>query len=209
MSKPVFFFVLILSAFLALRLGIFYSSKTPYKEGERVNFTSHVLSEPKVYKSYQSFSVETPDGDRIFVKAETYPEYHFQDRMSISGNLKFRLLNGKVQILKMDYPKISLVKSNNLQGGGLAVVNAIRQKIINTFQTTLSKDSSGLMLGIVFGIKQNLSSDFLNDLKETGVMHIIAASGMNVTIVAGFLFYFFSLVLKRQIAIFVSILGII
>lgn len=209
MSKPVFFFVLILSAFLALRLGIFYSSKIPYREGEQISFISHVLSEPKVYKSYQSFSVETPDGDRIFIKAEIEPEYHFQDRINISSNLKLRLLNNKTRILTMDYPKISPVKSNNLQGAGLAVVNSIRQKIISTFQTTLSKDSSGLMLGIVFGIKQNLSKDFLNNLKETGVMHVIAASGMNVTIVAGLLFYFFSLVLKRQIAIFVSIFGIL
>jgi competence protein ComEC len=40
-------------------------------------------------------------------------------------------------------------------------------------------------------------------------MHVIAASGMNVTMVSGFLFYIFSLVLKRQRAIFLSIAGVI
>ncbi|HUD09572.1 MAG TPA: ComEC/Rec2 family competence protein, partial [Patescibacteria group bacterium] len=40
-------------------------------------------------------------------------------------------------------------------------------------------------------------------------MHVIAASGMNVTMVSGFFFYLFSLLLRRQLAVFLSVAGII
>ena len=70
----------------------------------------------------------------------------------------------------------------------LAVISFIRQKIIIRFQSVLPKDASALLLGIVFGIKEDFSSSFLQDLKIVGVMHVITASGMNVTMVSGFFF---------------------
>lgn len=209
MSKSLISFILILVIVLILRLSIFYSTKPIYKEGEQISFNSRVLSEPNVYKSYQSFWLELPNTDRVFVKTKIYPEYYYQDRILISGILKFRLLNKKTQILTMDFPKISLVKNLTPSFAGLAVVKPVRQKIIAVFDKALPRDLSGLMLGIVFGIKQNLSKDFLDNLKTAGVMHVIAASGMNVTMTAGFIFYLFSLILKRQLAIAASVLGIL
>lgn len=227
MSRSLIAFILILLVVLVLRLFAFYSSKPKYKEGESISFISRVLSEPKVYKSYQSFWLELPSTDRVFIKTQIYPEYYFQDKISVIGLIRFlprqsgrqtywssnqndRLLNDKTRILSIDYPKISFVNSS---AGGpddeLAVVKPIRQKIISVFDKILSKDLSGLMLGIVFGIKQNLSKDFLDNLKTVGVMHVIAASGMNVTMTAGFVFYLFSLIFKRQLAVFLSILGVL
>lgn len=209
MSKPLTLFISILTVVLVLRLFIFYSTKSQYKDGESISFNSRVLSEPKTYRSYQSFWLELPNTDRVFVKTEIYPEYYFQDKVYLSGSLHFKLLSDKTRILSMDYPKISFVKTSFPQEAGLAVVKPIRQKIITVFDKALPKDLSGLMLGIVFGIKQNLSKDFLDDLKTAGVMHVIAASGMNVTITAGFIFYLFSSFFKRQLAVFLSILGVL
>lgn len=224
MSKPLALFILILLVVLVLRLFIFYSTKSVYRDGEKISFNSRILSEPKVYKSYQSFWLELPSTDRVFIKTQIYPEYYFQDKVSVIGLIRFlprqsggktygtsnqndRLLNDKTRILGMNYPKIEAVKTSDVSF--LAVVKPIRQKIITVFDKTLSKDLSGLMLGIVFGIKQNLSKDFLDNLKTAGVMHVIAASGMNVTMTAGFVFYLFSLIFKRQLAVFLSILGVL
>jgi competence protein ComEC len=143
----------------------------------------------------------------VFIQSAGYPEYSYGDRISVSGTLKIKLLNGKSTILSMSFPKIRLVK--NSENYFLAVINSIRQKIITSFQTTLPKDPSALLLGIVFGIKEDFSKTFLANLKTVGVMHVIAASGMNVTMVSGFFFYLFSLKLKRQWAIVLSIAGII
>ena len=77
------------------------------------------------------------------------------------------------------------------------------------FFQTLPSPSSSLLLGIIFGIKEQMPKDFTDNLRTSGVFHVIAASGMNVTLVAGFLSVFFAFFFKRQIAIGLSILGII
>lgn len=55
-----------------------------------------------------------------------------------------------------------------------------------------SVDSS-LMLGIVFGIKEQMPQGFYANLRKTGLLHVIAASGMNITMAAGFFLSIFSL----------------
>lgn len=211
MSNKTVLFLLILFILLSLRLFTFYNSRQIYKDGESIGFNSRVLSEPKVYKNYQSFSVNAPSGENAYVKTGIHPVYYFQDNIYVSGKLKYRLLNNKTRILALDFPKISFV--NPPAGGSddlfLAIIKQVRQKIISVFETSLPKDLSGLLLGIVFGIKQDLSKEFLESLRKVGVMHVIAASGMNVTMAGGFIFYLFSAFLKRQLAVFLSILGIL
>jgi competence protein ComEC len=65
------------------------------------------------------------------------------------------------------------------------------------------------MLGIVFGIKEEMNPEFYLDLQKVGLVHVIAASGMNITMLGGFLSLFFALFLKRQLAIIMTVLGII
>ncbi len=207
MNKSTLVFLSILLILLSLRVFTFYSSRQIYKEGEDIEFNSRVLSEPKVYKDYQSFSVNLPNGETAFIKTDVYPVYYFQDNIQVSGKLEYRLLNNKTRILAIDFPKISFMK--NSDSIFLAVVKQVRQKIITSFETSLPKDLSGLMLGVVFGIRVDLSKNFLESLRQTGVMHVIAASGMNVTMTGGFIFYLFSSFLKRQLAVFLSILGIL
>lgn len=207
MTKRLFIFIVFLILVLLLRLFLFYSQKTEYQDGQNLSFETTLLSDPKFTGNYQNLSVNLPTGELMFVQTAGYPEYNYGERISISGTLKIKLLNGKNTILSMSFPKITLVK--NGENFFLAVVNSIRQKIINSFQTVLPKDSSALLLGIVFGIKEDFSKTFLADLKTVGVMHVIAASGMNVTMVSGFFFYIFSLIFKRQKAICLSIAGVL
>ncbi len=207
MTKPLFIFVSFLTLILVLRLFLFYAQKTEYKNGQSLAFETTVVSDPKFSGNYQNFSVSLPTGELVFIQTAGYPEYSYGDRTFISGSLKIKLLNGKNSILSLSFPKIETVKNKN--GYFLAVVNAIRQKIITAFQTVLPKDSSALLLGIVFGIKEDFSKDFLQNIKVVGVMHVIAASGMNVTMVSGFFFYLFSLIFKRQTVILLSIAGVV
>ncbi len=206
MTKRLSLFTVLLIIVLLLRLCLFYSQKSEYKDGQSISFETTVSSDPKFSGNYQNFSLNLPNGELAFVQTAGYPEYAYGDKLAITGTLKFKLLNNKSSIISISFPKINL---ENPSGGGLAVIYAIRQKIIGSFQNSLPKDSSALLLGIVFGIKQDFSKQFLANFKTVGVMHVIAASGMNVTMVAGFLFYLFGLLFKRQMAIFFSIFGLI
>ncbi len=109
----------------------------------------------------------------------------------------------------MYFPKIEIADNPaNILQAGLKSVNTLRQKLITLFSQTLPAPSSSLLLGIIFGIKEQMPKDFEGNLKISGVFHVIAASGMNVTLVGGFFSALFAFFLKRQIAIALSILGI-
>jgi competence protein ComEC len=207
MTKVQIIFIVILILVLGLRIGWFYSSQTQYQDGEQVNFVTTISSDPKFFGNLQNFSVNLPNGEAVFIEAPGYPEHGYGEVVSVVGNLKIKLLSGNHQILTLSFPKIESVK--NSENYFLAIVNSIRQKIIASFQANLPKDPAALLLGIVFGIKVDFSKTFLQNLKAVGVMHVIAASGMNVTMVAGFFFYLFSVALRRQWAIVLSLSGII
>lgn len=58
----------------------------------------------------------------------------------------------------------------------------------------LPEPQSALLLGIVLGSQQQVSSEFYEALRQSGTLHIIVASGMNVTILGKVVL---SLMLKR------------
>jgi hypothetical protein len=149
MTKVHFIFITVLILALLIRILIFYSQKTEYKDGQWVSFTTTVSSDPKFFANLQNFSVSLPTGEILFVQTSGYPEYNYGDKITLYGNLKVKLLSGNHSILTLSFPKIEIVK--NSENYFLATVNSIRQKIIADFQSILPKDSAALLLGIVLG----------------------------------------------------------
>ena len=158
MNRRIIIFISVLIIILTLRICLFYSQKTQYHDGEQVSFATTVSSASKFFGNLQNFSANLPSGEIVFIQTVGYPEYRYGDKISVSGSLKVKLLSGKNTILTLSFPKIESVK--NGENYFLAVMNSIRQKIIVSFQVNLPKDSAALLLGIVFGIKENFSKDF-------------------------------------------------
>jgi competence protein ComEC len=65
------------------------------------------------------------------------------------------------------------------------------------------------MAGIVFGSKEDFSDDFFEKLKLTGVLHVIAASGMNVAFFTGAVMFSLGAFLKRQLALILSVFAVV
>lgn len=204
-------FLLVFYAFLIFilfsRLFLFYLNQPTYQKGESVNFEAQILALPKQYGYYQTIYVNLDPLNKVLVKVPLDKDLRYGDYVKISGKLDTVLLKGGVTIFTIKNAKIEAdFRENYLKTAG---VYSVRQKIIDTFNANLDNTSASLMLGIVFGIKENMPKNFLNNIQITGVMHVIAASGMNVTLVSGFLFYFFAIFFKRQTAVFLSIFGIL
>lgn len=187
---------------LSLRFWFFYHNQTQYKDGEYVSFATTLLSDPETSGSQQRISANLASGERILVIVPLIPEFHYGDTVAVSGTISKRLLSNKKSLLSIYFPKIRAVKS------GLAIVSSVRQKIISIFSMSLPSPSSSLLLGIVFGIKEPMPKEFKDNLRTSGVLHVIAASGMNVTLIGGFISSFFAFFLKRQLALVISIIGI-
>jgi competence protein ComEC len=61
-------------------------------------------------------------------------------------------------------------------------MNPYLQTIIDAVNRLLPDPQSGLLLGIIFGVKTTMSTRLVNALTITGTLHIVALSGTNITI---------------------------
>lgn len=74
---------------------------------------------------------------------------------------------------------------------------------------TLPEPHAGLLSGIVFGTKATLSKALMDSLIKTGTLHIVALSGMNITILASLINLTLLRVISRRIASLLTVLVII
>ncbi|MBI3092900.1 MAG: ComEC/Rec2 family competence protein [Candidatus Levybacteria bacterium] len=192
---------------LLLRFFLFYQNQPQYQDGQQLEFEITLLSEPQTVGSLQRVIANLENGERIFITTAQFPEFHYGQTLRFSGDLKKRLLTNEKVILTMFFPNVKPVETP--LKSGLALTSFIRQKVILLFEKTLPPNSSGLLLGVVFGIREGMDKTFSNDLRLSGVLHVVAASGMNVTMVGGFLSSLFGSILRRQIALVFSIFGIL
>lgn len=186
-----------------MRFWLFYGNQVKLPDGQQITFETTVLSQPQAVGSQQTFTANYKN-EKVKISISRFPELNYGDSVRISG-----VISNKTGRALMYFPKIETVNNPaNLWQGSLKSINLLRQKLITMFSKTLPSPSSSLLLGIIFGIKEQMPKDFSDNLRTAGVFHVIAASGMNVTLIGGFISLFFTYFLKRQIAIGLSILAI-
>lgn len=189
---------------LGIRAFLYYQNQPHFFEGEDVDLKIKLNSEPKISSNRQVMSANL-GLKQLLIIASFLPQYHYQDNLKISGRLRSKVLKNNKEMFILYYPKIEKTNPNIL----FKLTTEIRQKFIDLFNKTLPNNYSSLLLGITFGIKEKMTDNFFNNLRITGVMHVIAASGMNVTLFGGFITAVFGFFLKRQLALFLSIFGIL
>src|SRR3989344_1784276 len=189
---------------LGVRVFFYYQNQPHFSEGEDVDLKIKLNSGPKISSNRQVISANL-GLKHLLIITSFLPQYHYQDNLKISGRLRSKVLKNDKEMFILYYPKIEKTNPNIL----LKLTTEIRQKFIDLFSRTLPKNYSSLLLGITFGIKEKMTDNFLNNLRITGVLHVIAASGMNVTLFGGFITAVFGFFLKWQLALFLSIFGIL
>lgn len=164
-----------------------------------------------------------PTSGKVLVTADAYSDFKYGDEVSISGKLvkpeNFTTNQGKVFDYKnylakddiyflMPFAKVSFISSGH--GSWLkSKLFSLREKVLANFARLVPEPESTFLGGLVLGTKQSFSPELRNDFVKTGTIHIVALSGMNVTIVALFLMWFFSLFTKKKFAAPFGIISII
>jgi competence protein ComEC len=146
-----------------------------------------------------------PNYQRVVVRFKIIPVISYGDMINVQGKLDYFTVENGDRIAYMSYPKFQIVE----KGTDSNLILRFREKIIYFFDSNLPQSWAALMLGIVFGIKEEMPKSFYLDLQKTGLMHVIAASGMNITMLGGFLSSGLILFFRRQVALALTITGII
>lgn len=91
----------------------------------------------------------------------------------------------------------------------IKLLEEIPQVATHALSTLLEYSQVHLLSGMVFGGSNRLPKSLLEDMKNTGLLHVTSASGFNVALVIGFSLSLFTRVINRRIAVILSLITVI
>lgn len=175
------------------------------KEGQRVRISGTLGSEPEVLGGYQSFSLVG-----IRVKAERFPEFHWGDNLAVTGRIKIQeglfLREYWLEEPRIEKQDIKISRYKDIKSRVIGTIFSFRERIVSGYRRSLPEPAASLLAGIVLGEKSALPSDFWQALRKTGTLHIVVASGANITFLAGFLMAVLPFLLSRKFAYLLTII---
>ncbi len=189
--------------------------------GKEVVLIGIVLEEPEIGDKILRLKVQPENSEgKVLVTADRYPEYKYGDKLKIKGFLKTpsQDLNGfnYKDYLKKDgiysvaeWPEIEFAGKNS--GNPLMkLILSFKNKFKESARKFISPPQQGILEALIFGDEGRISKEWQNKLNITGTRHIVAVSGMNITIISALLLNFFlALGFWRRQAFYGSIISII
>ncbi|KKP68362.1 MAG: internalization-related competence protein ComEC/Rec2 protein [Candidatus Moranbacteria bacterium GW2011_GWE1_35_17] len=189
---------------------------------------ARIIREPEKKEYYQNLVITVAEDElfengfqnklKILVRTELYREFNYGDivrlrcqpeivkNFSPDFNYKMYLAKDKIYYTcaKAEIEKIEESKRNLY-----TIILSGRKKMENNIAKIIPQPEAALAQGILFGGSNRLSKELQGLFSKTGMSHIIAVSGYNVTIIAQYLMIFgIFLGLWRAQSFYFAILGI-
>jgi competence protein ComEC len=174
--------------FIIVRFYFHFTSPKPYVDGDRIRITHWLTTEPARYEREQYFRLM---GLKVYLPL--YPEISYGDKIVIEGVVNGDKLKS-AKLIKVEEPENPLYR--------------FRNKLLTFYNTSIPAPHSGLISGMVIGSKSGLTESFWEKLKNSGTVHVVVASGMNITLVSGFLVNIFTIFFRRKLALVLAFAGI-
>jgi competence protein ComEC len=189
------YFFIFLSVFSIFAWRFITFSRPVYPDGAKIKITAVLKEEPKISGSVQKFTLAG-----IKIVTDCYPEYHWGDHLVVLGRVKNQTL------------EFGQIEKKTEEGFDLdtfgALIGKYRKGVLSAYKKWLPEPQASLMAGIVLGSKESLPAEFYRALQRSGTMHIVVASGTNVTLLAGTAVSFFLLFFSRRLAVILSFIMI-
>ncbi len=191
---------------------------------EKQNFSEivEIVKEPEISDTMQNLTVapENNKVQKILVSASAYQKFSYGEKLQVSCQLgppknispdfDYRMyLAAKGIYYQCQKPKIEKL---NQSGGNKFYASLIGMK--NNFGDNINQfipaPEAGLLIGLILGGSHQLGKDIQAEFSRTGLSHITAVSGYNVTIIAEYLMILgIAIGLWRRQAFWFAAIGII
>jgi len=178
-----------------------------------------VSKDPMIKDKYQNVVVKPENGMKILLRANLYENLKYGDELELKCTLKipdnktedfdYKMYLAKDGIFYLcqnaDYQKTGENKGNKIY---LAILN-FKNKLSNNINSVIPEPEAALANGLIFGGNSLLSKDVADNFSKTGLSHIVAVSGFNVTVIAEYLMFLgIFLGLWRKQAFWFAVVGI-
>jgi len=169
-----------------------------FYNGQKISLQGIIVEEPEMKEAstrYVLGKIKMGDSGlrgRILITARFYPEYHYGDLLEIECKLKKpepfegfeydKYLSRYGIYSTCSFPKIALLEQNK--------GNAVRMMLLNFkkyFSSRLEKilpaTPAALAAGLLTGERSGIPEELKDKFSITGLSHILAVSGFNITII--------------------------
>lgn len=194
--------------------------------GEKIELAGYIAAEPDVrqdgvryiVKTHNTDNITHPISGRVYVKSGLYPRYSYGDELHLKCHLK---TPEPIEDFRYDrylsrFGVFSICQGASIKrigtGDGNTVfrsVLSLKEVVAERINTLWHEPYASFMAGLLYGYRGGLGQ--LNELfSRTGVTHIVAISGYNITIIATLLITFcINLYIPRKRAFWFVTAGIV
>lgn len=203
------FFVLCLLFFVLGGLRFLISipshnlSRIEFYNGQKVSLRGRISVEPYIGLSDARYVAsvickgepcEKVSG-KVIIKTRIYPEYSYGDELEIEcslqeptnfvdSNFNYKKYLAKQGVWSIcNNPSIKLLEKNN-GNVFIKIMLQLKNKVKSKMASLWPEPDNSLMAGLLYGSRSGLPSELVDNFSRTGISHIMAVSGYNVSILA-------------------------
>jgi len=184
-----------------------------------------IIKEPVNNGKFQKIIAKIPLGhevsksQKVLINANIYPEYKYGDEINLKCTLEtpknfaegfdYRMYLAKDGIYYVcSGAKIEILNRDTGNKFYAGVIN-LKNKFASAMAEIIPAPESGLLEGLLLGGDGKLPKNIQDNFSRTGMTHIVAVSGYNVTIIAEYLMLTLIFMgLWRQQAFWAALIGI-
>jgi competence protein ComEC len=193
-----------------------------YNDVGTIEMQGMVAEEPDTRDRYclLTFSASeiTVNGERkevsgnALIRVPRYPAYHYGDVLTITGKLEtppqFEDFDYKTHLARQGiysviyYPKVEVLdRGQGIQP--LQWIYSLRERLSASLTRALPEPQGSLAQGILLGLRGNIPDSLNQAFSRTGTAHLLAISGLNISIIIALLLSLGILVFGRQHSIYI------
>lgn len=197
------------------------SGKISFYNGQNFEFSAVVVKPPdkRLNHTKLTLAVEKPVSGKVLLNVSLYPEYQYGDQLLVNCKLKspepFEGFAYDRYLAKSDiYSQCSFAKIKLLsQGNGDWLVTKIfkfKNKLQQIINSNLPEPQASLFSAVSLGARRGVPKALVEKFNLTGTTHLMAISGLHITIFSALLAkIFLSLYFSRQKSFWVITLVLI
>ncbi|RJQ34064.1 ComEC family competence protein [Candidatus Parcubacteria bacterium] len=172
-------------------------------EGRLVDEPRRSLEAQTAKVDIRSADVPEAAGSRVYVRTELHPELSYGDIVRVSGEIIPPPSDSYGNYMAKEhvhgtafYPEIEVL--GNEANPLFKVLFGVRNHLQTILARLFNSQQAAFLSGILLGDKDGFSPEFLEKLSVSGTMHLMALSGLNMTIIVFAALGVFSLIFWKR-----------
>ena len=211
--------------------GLHFTSSLPpadehslcfYNDRETVEIQGMVAEEPDVRDRFCLLTFSASEiivngeprevSGTVLVRVPRYPTYHYGDVLNVSGELEtaseFEGFNYTAYLARQGiysviyYPAVEILD----RGQGvkpLQWIYSLRERLADSLARALPEPQGSLAQGVLLGLRGNIPDSLNSAFSRTGTAHILAISGLNISIVIAMFLSLGALFIGRRRSLYI------